>query len=210
VPSRPAPDRPLSGLIAARSISLLPRQISHFDDRVLPSLIGELIYARAADTRLYASFLIRATPYRHPVADSLAWGLSRLHHAQDPSLTARFLQALRVLGEAAQRGPVESLATGPRLPFQVQEAAFQALGHMGGRSGTGFWQRALALHTTGAPAGRSNSERLLNHAVYALIMKRDIEELRRISAHRLAPYSVRTSARWWLSLPAHMLAGAEH
>jgi hypothetical protein len=201
-------DDSLPGLLAARSTSLLPREIAHFDDRVLPSLTGEMLRAPVSDTRLYAAFLIRATPYRAPVANALAWRLSRLRSAEDPFLAGRLLEALRILGGTAERGIAESL-TDSRFPFPVQDAAFQALGHMDGTSQAVFWQEALTSHSSQEQPRNNSGKRLLDHAVYALAMKRNIAELHRIAADQRLPPSVQQAARWWLSVPGHMLSSAE-
>lgn len=81
---------------------------------------------------------------------------------------------------------------------------------MGGASDAGFWQQAFARHSLRARAGSSGSERLLRHAVYAISIQRDLPLLRRIAADPDLTASVRASASWWLSLPSHMLASAEH
>lgn len=195
-------------LIAPRSISRLPREISRFVDEVLPALVGELLYSPLADTRLYSAFLIRATPYREPVASSLAWGLGRSRGCHTSQLTVRVLEALRILGGAEQRIVAERLSV-PCQPFQVQDAAFRALGHIGGFSDDAFWQDSLSLHGSLARAGKTGSERLLNHAVYAIGMGRNFPELHRIAAGRYLTRSVSASAKWWLALPGHMLASAE-
>ena len=55
----------------------------------------------------------------------------------------------------------------------------------------------------------NNSERLLNHAVYALSMQRDLAHLQRIAADPDMADQARAAARWWLGLPRHMLTSAE-
>jgi hypothetical protein len=198
----------LRSLIVARSISLLPREMSRFVDEVLPTLVGELLCSPLADARLYSAFLIRATPYREPVASSLAWGLGRTRDFHASQLTVRILEALRILGCAEQRIVAERLSV-PSQPFQVQDAAFRALGHIGGFSDDAFWRKTLSLHSSRARAGKTSSERLLNHAVYAIAMGRNFPELHRIAADRSLNRSVSASAKWWLALPSHMLASAE-
>jgi hypothetical protein len=212
---RPGPAGPavtgdsLSSAIAARSVSLLPREIGRFADHVLPVLIDEILQAPVADTRLYSAFLIRATPYAQPVASALGWSLGRLRLEHSPLLAARLLEALRILGGGRQRALAERL-TDPSLPFAVQEAAFRALGHVGGTSAPAFWPQVFARHSPRAQAGSPGSQRLLGHAVYAIAMERDLPHLRRIAADPAQPGPVRAAARWWLSLPSHMLASAEH
>jgi hypothetical protein len=197
----------LHPLIAARSTAMLPRENPHFQDLMLPVVVGELLDSAVFDDRLYAGFLLRATPYRAPVADTLVWELGRQRPAQSPAWTIRLLEALRIVGTQAERPYVEALATRGGAPIAVQSAAVQALGHMGGGSGPDLWRTLVARHTAAALGGGHGSQDLLHHAVYSLAIGRHTDELRRIATvHPLAP--VRTSARWWLQLPTHMYLGA--
>jgi hypothetical protein len=198
-------------LVTARSTALLAREMPHFQDLLLPVLVGELLDAPLSDDRLYAGFLIRATPYRAPVADSLVWELGRQRPALAPAGTVRVLEALRVVGTPAERPFAEELATRQGLPGAVQSAAVQALGHMGGASPAGLWTALLARHTAAATTGAGSraAEELLHHAVYSLAIGRHTAILRQLAAtHPLAP--VRASARWWTELPAHMYVSAAH
>jgi hypothetical protein len=217
-PPLPAlPGGPAAGLIAARSRSLLPREIRGFDDHVLAALIGELLHHPIADRRLYAAFLIQATPYRGPVASSLAWALRGASGPERIPLATRLLEALRILGRPEERPEAERL-TSPARPLVVRDAAFQALSHMGGRSDVRFWRQATAQGALAEQAtprarrapGSPGDSRLLDHAVYAIGIQRDLPELRRISAQPSVAAETRAAARWWLSLPEHMVASAEH
>jgi hypothetical protein len=80
---------------------------------------------------------------------------------------------------------------------------------MGGTSDNAFWQKIITQQ--GAPTLGQGvaSERLLNHAVYSLSIKRHIDGLRRIAADHTLTASARDSARWWLNLPSYMFASAE-
>ncbi|MEV6005984.1 XRE family transcriptional regulator [Streptomyces sp. NPDC051976] len=197
----------LHPLIAARSTAMLPRENPHFQDLLLPVVVGELLDSPVFDDRLYAGFLLRATPYRAPVADTLVWELGRQRPAQSTAWTTRLLEALRIVGTPEERPYVEALATRRGLPVSVQTAAVQALGHMGGSSGTEVWRTLVARHTAAALGGGPGSQDLLHHAVYSLAIGRHTDELRRIATvHPLPP--VRTSARWWLRLPTHMYLSA--
>ncbi|MEE4544448.1 hypothetical protein V2S66_21020 [Streptomyces sp. V4-01] len=201
----------LHPLITARSTAMLARELPQFQDLLLPVLVGELLDAPLSDDRLYAGFLIRATPYRGPVADTLVWELARQRPALAPARTVRLLEALRVVGTPAERPFVEALAARQGLPGAVQSAAVQALGHMGGASAAGRWQTLLARHTAAATAGAGSraAEDVLHHAVYSLAIGRHTAVLGGLAAtHPLA--SVRASARWWLDLPTHMYVSAAH
>lgn len=208
----PAPEGHRTGgglhpLIVARSTATLPRDYPHFQDLLLPVVVGELLDAPVSDDRLYAGFLIRATPYRAPLASALVWELGRQRPAQAPAWTVRLLEALRIVGTPAERPAVEALATRQGLPTAVHTAAVQALGHMGGTSRPELWRTLLARHTAAATAGNHRSEDLLHHAVYSLAIGRHTDLLRQIAAsHPVAP--VRTSARWWIQLPTHMYLSA--
>jgi hypothetical protein len=85
-----------------------------------------------------------------------------------------------------------------------------AVGHVGGTSPPSFWPLVFARHSPRAEADSGGSQRLLGHAVYAIAMERDLPHLRRIAADPARPGPARAAARWWLSLPSHMLASAEH
>lgn len=200
--------RNLGAMIAARSISRLPREIPRFEDHLFPRLVAESLWAPISDTRLYAAFLLRSTPYRESLANAIAWAMGRLRRPKDPLIVSRFLEALRIVGTSAERLQVEGLAK-PSLPRSIQESALQALGHMGGSSDSTFWREILAAHVQEVRSGNGASERLLNHAIYSMGIKRDVAELRGIADECSFPPAVRTAAQWWLNLPTHMFTGAE-
>jgi hypothetical protein len=205
------PDRQgnqLSGLIAARSISLLAHEAGHFQDEILPVLVNEMISSPLSDARLYASFLIRDTPYRQPVADSLLWAMNRAPGTRDTVSLTRLLWALRAVGDDTHRHAVEGF-TDPRMPHPVQDAAIQALGHMGGKSDPAFWQQTFDRFAARPPAHDSASESLLVHAAYSVGMKRHIAELEYACGIEAFPGTTRAAAKWWLNLPTHMFMSAE-
>lgn len=185
----------------------MPREIHRFDDQILPEIIGEMLHTPISDTRLYAALLLRATPYREPVADALAWSLRQPRNARDPLMASRLLEGLRILGGVAERPLVQAL-TGPQVPFRIQEAAFQALAHMGGCSQPAFWRQTFAAHGPDGSTGCAARDRLLGHAVYAMGIKRDFAGLQGVAADQASSPAVRVAARWWLNLPGHMLASA--
>jgi hypothetical protein len=197
----------LSGLIAARSISLLGREAGHFEDELLPVLVNEMISSPLSDARLYAAFLIRDTPYRQPVADSLIWAMTRVPGNRDTASVARLLSALRIVGDAAHRHDVEGFAD-PRMPLAVQGVAIQALGHMGGKSDAAFWQGTFDRLAC-PPAYDSGRERLLVHAAYSAGMKRHVAVLEHACGIEAVSRAGRAAAKWWLNLPTHMFMSAE-
>jgi hypothetical protein len=195
----------LGGLIAARSISLLG---GHFHDEILPVLVNEMISSPLSDARLYAAFLIRDTPYRQPVSDSLIWAINGVPGTRDTASLARLLSALRIVGDAAHRHDVEGFAD-PRMPLLVQDSAIRALGHMGGKSDAAFWQRTFDRLAARPPAHDSASEELLVHAAYSAGMKRHVAELEHACGIEALPGPARAAAKWWLDLPTHMFMSAE-
>jgi hypothetical protein len=201
-------DNHLSGLIAARSISLLAHESGHFEDELLPALVNEMIFSSLSETRLYAAFLIRDTPYRQPVADSLIWAMKRVPGTRDNAPLTRLLSALRIVGDAEHRHDVEGFAD-PGMPLPIQDMAIQALGHMGGKSDPAFWQRTFGWLATRPLAHDSDSEKLMIHAAYSAGMKRHVAELKHASGIEALPGSARTAAKWWLNLPTHMFMSAE-
>jgi hypothetical protein len=207
--AQPGPDAShISQLVAARAIALLTESDSSFDDQLLPILIDEMIFSPVSDDRLYAAFLIRSTPYRPSVSDSLAWAARQVRSAQEIDVLVRLIFALRIVGTARQRELAERLA-GPQHPPRVRDAAIQALGHMGGKSDAGFWQGVFEQDRTHGPTSNAENEKMLNHAAYSVGIKRDIAELSRVSGDERLPTSVRRSTKWWLDLPRHMLMSAE-
>ncbi len=201
-------DNHLSALIAARSISLLTSETSHFQDELLPLLVNEMIFSPFSDSRLYAAFLIRDTPYRQSVADSLLWAVSQSAGIRATAALTRLLSALRIVGDATHRHDVERFAD-PRMPIAVQDSAIQALGHMGGKSDPEFWQLIFDRFAARPPARDSAGERLLVHAAYSVGMKRHVAQLELARDLEPLPSVVRTAAKWWLDLPTHMFMSAE-
>jgi hypothetical protein len=205
-PSEAAAGNSFSAMITAWSIGRLPREIGHFDDQIFPALIDEILYSPIADARLYAAFLVRATPYARPASNALARSLGRIRHDHTPYLTVRILEGIRILGDSGGRAEVEKL-TSPFLPFPIQDAAFRALGHIGGTSTASFWEQALALH--GSSNAQKSSEQLVDHAVYALGVERNLFRLEHIATDAAMSARARAAARWWINLPRHILVSAE-
>jgi len=130
---------------------------------------------------MQSAMLIWATPYRDPVANTLAWAISGPRRAQNSRLIVHFLEALRILGGTAERELVERIAADCRA-FSCPGRGVQDASTYGADQRQCLWQKIITQQ--GAPTLGQGvaSERLLNHAVYSLSIKRHIDGLRRIAA----------------------------
>jgi hypothetical protein len=187
----------------------LGRPAPAFAHDLLPTLIDEILFAPVFDNRLYASLLVRATPYRQPVAAAIAGELAKPQVVGDMTLAGSMLGALRVLGGPQQRPLMERLVLAAGLPPAVPAAAARHIGHVGGLSTDAFWLTAIAMHGRSWRRHREKHSALALHGlVYALGMARNQRILTRIREDQEAPPPVRAAARWWLDRPHRIAASA--
>jgi hypothetical protein len=203
--ARPASD--LATRVTDSALSAVSRDIPRFDDPLLPVLVGEMLLHPVSDVRLYAAMTVAATPYRTVASAAMSRELSRLAVARDVALAGRLLEALRVVGGAAERPLVQRLALAPTLPDEVVRAATSALSHMGGRSPRAFWESALALRPGAGARPRPPGGRAASAAVYGLGISGETDLLRRVAADLRIPAMTRAAASWWLRVPARVRTG---
>lgn len=197
--------RRIAGATSARTSLEVP----NFRDHLLPVLLDEMLFSPVFDIRLYASMLIAGTPYRRPLAATLASELtaSAASGLADNALT--MIEALRIVGTSEQRPLIERLTMAAGLPPAITLAATQAIGHIGGSSSDHYWNQAIQNH-----ALRWQQDRSATHAtaliglVYGLGIARNERMLRLVQNSVTIPAEPRSAATWWLNLPRRILDSA--
>ncbi|WP_427921517.1 XRE family transcriptional regulator [Streptomyces sp. cg40] len=180
------------------------------DPAVPAALVAETLASPLFDVRLYAAFLLAATPYRPVLADALAAELVRPPAVRHERLAIVLLDALRVLGDHRHRGLLQRLAVLPSVPRPTAYAAVRGLGHVAAdRAGGDFLRTAVAHHHAVWLSDRDPvTAATLESLVYALGMASRDDLLTAIldSADFLPP--ARTAAARWLAIPGHRRASA--
>ncbi|MBN0048439.1 helix-turn-helix domain-containing protein [Streptomyces actuosus] len=174
------------------------------------ALINEALTSPLFDVRLYAAFLLAATPYRPVLADALAAELIRPMAVRQEELAIPLLEALRVLGDHRHRGLLQRLAVSPGVPRVVAYAAVRGLGHVAADHAAGaFLRDAVAHHHAAWLSDRDpTTAATLESLVYALGMASRDDLLTAIAAEPGSLPAARTAAAWWLSIPGHRRASA--
>ncbi|WBB69261.1 hypothetical protein [Micromonospora sp. WMMD812] len=181
----------------------------HFHDQLLPALLEEMLFSPVFDVRLYAAMLLSGTPYRQPLATTLASELAVSAASGPVEEALTIIEALRIIGTSEQRPMIERLTTATGLPSTIALAATQAIGHIGGRSSDHYWRQAIAHH-----ARRWRQSRTTTHAtalvglVYALGIARNERMLQLVRGDATVPAEPRAAASWWLNLPRRILDSA--
>ncbi len=181
-----------------------------FADSMLAQLLDDLLFAPVFDVRFNANILLRATPYRTPVAAAIAAELGRPNAVPEPALASCLLGSLRVLGGPDERPLVERLILAGGLPSSISVAAVRSVGHVGGVSTDGFWVNALSRyvqqwHDRGDPG----SIEALIGLVYGLGISRHARLLALVRGDPSMPPPARAAARWWLSRPERLFTPAQ-
>ncbi|MFF7334966.1 XRE family transcriptional regulator [Streptomyces sp. NPDC008150] len=208
--------------------SLLRRVAGHVDSNVpvsdstsadevgIPaSLLAETLVPPLFDVRLYACFLLAATPYRAAFADALVAELGRPAARLTPEAAVPLLDALRVVGDARHRPAVEELAVRPGVPRPVTYAAVRSLGHVAADAAeTGHLRTAVAQQrAVWRRASTETSAATLMSLVYALGMasRTDVltDVLTEIRADASTLPGAREAAACWLAVPTHLRASAQ-
>lgn len=176
-----------------------------FHDPILPRLVDELLCDPTVEVRLYAAFLLYATPYREPLGRALGQELLTAWHSGNTQLMVTLLEALRVLGGPDERRQVERLLLAPGVPGPVRDTAASALGHIAGSSDDGYWTSALRAARQRWQQTRATAEiSVLDRLVYALGMADQRPFLRAVATDPTLPRQVRGAATWWVTLPSHI------
>jgi len=183
--------------IVVAATAQMPRESRWIYDEMLDVLVDELLHSPNSDVRLYAAFLIHATPYRDPVAAELGAELTRVAQLQ-PDLAVCIIDALRLLGGPGQRAIVERLTLNPGVPAAVAVSAARNIGHLGGHSADEYWLTAVGRQQrTGSAEGTA----ILRGLVYGMGMARNDALLARIRDLGDMPWQARQAASWWLGQP---------
>jgi len=182
----------------------MPRDAAEYADDMLPHIVYHLLFHPVFDVRLYAAFLINATPYRPAVAAALAAEIAGSRILRDLGFTRSILEAFRALGGPDQRRLVERLIVARGLPRSITVAAAAAIGHVGGRTSDAAWTQVLRVVIP--PPGQWNAATgtTLNSLIYGAGITHADAALRQIRSSHEVPASYRASAAWWLALPAHI------
>ncbi|MET7966534.1 hypothetical protein [Micromonospora sp. NPDC005305] len=189
----------------------MPRELPHFDDRLLPVLLDEMLFSPVLDVRLHAAILLSGSPYRHPLSAALGTELAhqvagRVH---SPDVACAMIEGLRVLGGPAQRPLVERLTVTSGVPPAITVAASQAIAHIAGRSDDRYWRAAIRHHAVRWYQSRDRTPAAALHGlVYGLGQARNTELLRSLRDDHEVPPAVRAAASWWLGLPRPVYEGA--
>jgi hypothetical protein len=187
--------------IVTKTLAHLHRDPPWAYDPTLATVFDQMLYHTNPDTRLWAAFLIAATPYRAPAAAALGAALPQTAVSR-PGLATTILDALRIIGEAPQRAIAERLLLSRGLPDRVTIAAAHTLGHIGGTSSPTYWTRALDLHTRRWHQQRTPASwHILRSLIYDIAITRNNPILTTIRDHPTTPAHTRTAATWWLEHP---------
>ncbi|GIH16646.1 hypothetical protein [Rugosimonospora africana] len=195
--------RVLDRLSGSRPVPIAPRMSTQLDrrvagaiggtsDEVFCAMVAEMFNSPFPDVRLYSAMYLAASPFREPIArETLAATMASV--TTDPATSVAGLEALQVIGGAAERTRVERLLLAPGIPAAVTANIARTLAHIGGRSGTPFWRAAVHTH-----AGR---EDVLVPLVYALGITGEDDVLRAVRTDVALRHDARQAAAWWLGLP---------
>ncbi len=194
--------------VSARLGALEPGRVG--DPAVPTALVTEALASPLFDVRLYAAFLLAATPYRPVLADALAAELVRPLATRREELAVPLLDALRVVGDHRHRGLLQWLAVTPGIPRTVAYAAVRGLGHVAADRSTGdFLRSALAHHHSAWLTGRDPvTAATLESLVYALGMAARDDVLSTVRTNPDYLPATRTAAAWWLDIPDHQRTSA--
>jgi hypothetical protein len=195
--------------VAGYAMAHVDRDGTGCRDGMLPGLLDEVLFSPVLDVRLYTAMLIRATPYRAPLAWALAAELAKPDARRDAGLAATIIGCLRITGGPPERPAIERLILAPGIPESVTVAAAHAIGHVGGVSGDQYWAQALGHHARQwRRHGSAATGTVLHDLVYGLGMGRNDRLLAAVRDDAEAPQPVRAAASWWLGLPRQVQQSA--
>jgi hypothetical protein len=192
----------LVGPVVTAAAARMPRDGPWPYDETLATLVEEMLYRPNADVRLFAAVLIRATPYRAPVASALTRTLTRMRLTSHPDLAACILDAFRLIGTAAQRPMAESLVLHHNLPPQITIAAARNIGHIGGTSPDQFWAQAIDTYARRWRRHSSPADgAIIRGLIYGLGITGNDTLLNGLQRSPGLPPEARKAASWWLNQP---------
>jgi len=195
--------------VVSTAVDRMPREAPWPYDETLGILLEEMIYNPISDVRLYAAILVRATPYRVPIANALAGALSRIRIASNPDLVACIVDAFRVFGTTDQRPMIERFILGQSVPSQVAIAAARNIGHIDGTSHDRFWLSAINTHAKNVQQNSSPaSSAVIRGLIYGLGITGNDTLLARIQHSLALPPQARQAASWWLGQPQRIRRSA--
>ncbi|MFJ9907490.1 hypothetical protein ACIRVK_32165 [Streptomyces sp. NPDC101152] len=177
---------------------------------ILRELVDEVLHHPVFDVRLYTGMLLRASPYRAPLAASLAAEFRVPATLAFVPRAVPLLNALRVLGGPPERGVVAAITLADGLPAEVVEAALHAMGHIGGSSPDRYWHDVLRRHgerrspRTALPFAAAGGDTRLKHLVYAMSMAGGQDASARACADPRLPAQAHALSAWWRQVPSHV------
>lgn len=181
-------------------------------DDILARLVHDTLFHPILDVRFYAALLIKATPYRKPIADALSVELKNALGSGRTGFAIVLVDALRTLGGPAQRLLLETITLSPSVPRAVSESAAFAVGHVPSvDEGSTYWVNALQHHAGRQATSVSNGNgSILSGLVYGIGIARHDRLLTALRTDFSLPFEVRSAASWWLSFPEHIYLSAAH
>jgi hypothetical protein len=194
--------------VVARLGSVAPDGVQ--DLGIPAALVSETLASPLFDVRLYAAFLLAATPYRSVVADGFAAELARPMAVRRAGIAVPLLEGLRVLGDDRHRGLLQRLAVSAGVPRGISYAAVRGLGHVAAEScADGFLRDAVAHHEAAWRACRDPvTAATLESLVYAVGMAGRTDLLAAILQDDHSLPTARAAAAWWLGIAGHRRASA--
>jgi hypothetical protein len=175
---------------------MLPRDVLG-EDPMLVLLLDEMLFHPQAFHRFNATLLVRATPYRLPVARALAQELTQRAVLENGAIAPAMVNTVALLGDDATLRFLERLVLAPGVPAFIPESAVWVLGHAAGRCDDAFWPKAI----------RRVGENLANMRgiIYGLGLTRNLALLRACRRDPALPAGARRAAAWWLNIPTRIL-----
>ncbi|MFH8467895.1 XRE family transcriptional regulator [Streptomyces sp. NPDC017991] len=200
-----------AGVVHRVVASLSAIDLDRIHDLAVPAaLIAEALASPLFDVRLYAAFLLAATPFRAVVADALATELTRPMAVRRERIAVPVLEGLRVLGDHRHRPLLQWLAVTPGVPRFTSYAAVRGLGHVGAESCAGDFLHDAVTHHEAAWQGSRDpvTAATLESLVYAVGMAARDDLLAGVLANDRSLPAARAAAAWWLGISGNRRASA--
>lgn len=169
-------------------------------DEVLKELVAEALFSRNPDERLYATALITATPYRHPLADAVTEWIAA-GDLRDELLVERGLGLLNKLGAPTHRVLVRTLLLDSALSARNRHAAAWASTHSPGRLDEPAWRAIVGAQTALFRSRPSPlDDDILRGLVYSIGTDSHTSLLGEMHTDPRLSTQARELARWWLRM----------